>query len=146
MCVNNGPPLARIINRYNCCAISRNLKSIPFQLVVSIYARYFESRVYNSWSALTDGPADHPLRLPHLLSSTLPYPLFPLPAPSYPICSAVIISRLSRSPTETSSRIHKFLRRIRGILQQRIPEILSPKIFQKFVPPVPFPPLLLGDT
>lgn len=60
--------------------------------------------------------------------------LVPLPAISLPIYFVVIISRLSRSPTETSSRIHKFLGRIRGILQQQIPEIFSPKIFQIFVP------------
>lgn len=85
----------------------------------------------------------------HLLSSTLPYslpPRKPLLALSYPICSVVIISRLSRSPTETSSRIHKFLGRIRGILQQRIPEIFSPKIFQKFVPRILFSRLLSFST
>lgn len=44
------------------------------------------------------------------------------------------ISRPSRSATETSSRIHKFPPRIRGTLRHGIPEIFSPKIFQKFVP------------
>lgn len=110
----------RVINRHNCCAISRNLNCIP--CCIDLRSLFRVCRVHNSWSALMDG-------LDYLLQRH-PHPLFfpVFPASSLPIYSVVIISRLSRNPTETSSGIHKFLGRIRGILQQQIPEISSKNI------------------